>query len=89
VAVGDESAPDWEDLDMHKEVKHGVFKDKFEVTPRWENVNCYDILIKVKARENQVKLFHQAFCKWYMKVQEAYAQATIYPWVEKYAKKKT
>jgi len=30
---------------------------------RKEYVNCNDLHIKVKAGENQVKLFHQAFCK--------------------------
>jgi len=36
--------------------------------------------IKVTARENQVELFHQAFCKWYLKVKEADHQAILYPW---------
>jgi len=30
-----------------------------------------------------VELFHQAFCKWYLKVHEADTQAMIYPWAEK------
>jgi len=46
-------------------------------------VNCYDLQIKVVTRENQVKLFHQTFCKWYLKVREVDAQVTIYPWAEK------
>jgi len=37
----------------------------------------------VEAGENQVELFHEAFCKWYLKVQEADTQAMIYLWAAK------
>jgi len=37
----------------------------------------------VAARENQVELFHQAFCKWYLKLHEANSHAIIYPWAER------
>jgi len=40
----------------------------------------YDLCIKVTAGKNQVKLFHQAFCKWYLKVKEADQTAVLYPW---------
>jgi len=29
-----------------------------------------------------VELFHQAFCKWFLKLQEADSHAIIYPWTE-------
>jgi len=60
-----------------------VFDDEFDVHPRQEYVNHYNLQIKVTAGENQVKLFHQAFCKWYLKVSKVDAQVAIYPWAEK------
>jgi len=46
-------------------------------------VTRYNLQIKVDARENQVKLFHQAFCKWFLKLREANNQVIIYPWAER------
>jgi len=41
----------------------------------------------VVAGENQVKLFHQAFCKWFLKLREADLQALIYPWTSRVCNK--
>jgi len=46
-------------------------------------VAYYNLRIKVAAGKNQVELFHQPFCKWYLKIREVDAQAVIYPWMEK------
>jgi len=62
-AVGDEFALDCKDIDLFKEVHQGIFDNKFDILPRKEYVNHYDLHIKVEAGENQVELFHQAFCK--------------------------
>jgi len=67
-AVGDELAPDCEEIDKYKEVHRGVFDNEIDVTPRKEHVNRYNLHITVETRENQVKLFHKAFCKWYLKM---------------------
>jgi len=68
VAVGDKLALDFEEIDKYKEVCRGVFDNEIAVMPRKQNVSRYNLHIKVVARENQVKLFHKAFCKWYLKV---------------------
>jgi len=43
----------------------------------------YDLHIKVATGENQVESFHQAFCKWYLKLCKANPQVIIYPWASK------
>jgi len=35
-----------------------------------------------EAGENQVELFPQAFCKWFLKLREANNEVIIYPWAE-------
>jgi len=50
------------------------------VAPTRDFVTCYDLQIKVAASENQVELFHQAFCKWYLNLCEANTCALIYLW---------
>jgi len=53
---------------------------EINVAPVKDFVTQYDLRIKVAAGENQIELFHQAFCKWYLKLCEANPQAIIYPW---------
>jgi len=53
-----------------------------DVAPIKTYVTRYDLRIKVKAGENQVELFHKAFCKWFLKLREANPQVLIYPWAE-------
>jgi len=53
------------------------------VAPVRNYVTRYDLRLKVAAGENQVELFHQAFCKWYLKLHEVDAQALIYPWTKR------
>jgi len=54
-----------------------------DVAPIKTYVTRYDLRIKVEAGENQVELFHQAFCKWFLKLREADNQVIIYPWAER------
>jgi len=54
------------------------------ITPAKEYVTRFNLLhIKVAMGESQVKLFHQAFCKWYLKLREADTQAIIYLWASR------
>jgi len=57
-AIGDKIAPELENIDQYKEVRHGIFDDEIDVLPIWKYVTCYDLRIKVGAGENQVELFH-------------------------------
>jgi len=43
----------------------------------------FDLCIKAAVGGNQVDLFHQAFCKWYLKLCKADSQAIIYLWAER------
>jgi len=80
VAMGDEAHPDIPNLDEYRYTPRDKPDYEIEVEPMREQVIRYDLCIKVTAGENQVELFHQAFCKWYLKVKEADHQAILYPW---------
>jgi len=82
-AIGDELAPEVENIKQFQEVRCGTFDNEIDVHPIRKYMTQYDLCNKVEAGKNQVELFHKAFCKWYLKVREANAQAMIYPWTEK------
>jgi len=79
-AMGNTAHPEIPNLADYKYKKRDEPDYEIEVEPPRVYVSCYDLRIKVAAGENQVELFHQAFCKWYLKVKEADQQAAIYPW---------
>jgi len=83
-AIGNEAVPELEGLDQYKEVHRGVFDDEIDILPirKYMTCYCYNLRIKVRAGENQLELFHQAFCKWYLKIRKADTQAMVYPWAE-------
>ncbi len=54
-----------------------------DVVPTRDFVTHYDLRIKVAAGENQVELFHQAFCKWYLKLYKADPRTLIYLWASR------
>jgi len=70
------------DLHAHIPVYRPGLDLKIEVVPVKNYVTRYNLCIKVDAGENQVELFHQAFCKWFLKVQEADSSTIIYLWAE-------
>ncbi len=79
-AMGDMAHPEIPNLANYKYKQRDEPDYEIEVEPPRAYVYHYDLRIKVATRENQVELFHQAFCKWYLKVKEADHQAAIYPW---------
>jgi len=80
VAMGNEAHPDIPDLADYKYTLRNDPAYEIKVEPIWEHVIHYNLCIKVVAGKNQVELFHQAFCKWYLKVKEVDCQAAIYLW---------
>jgi len=79
-AMGNAAHPDNPNLDEYRYTPRDKPDYEIKVEPTREHMIRYDLCIKVTARENQVELFHQAFCKWYLKVKEANHQAMLYPW---------
>jgi len=77
---GDTAHPVIPNLADYKYKKRNEPDYEIKVEPLWLYVSCYDLHMKLAAGENQVELFHQAFCKWYLKVKEADQQTAIYPW---------
>jgi len=79
-AIGKEDHPPILQLKEFVQIHCPAPDDNINVAPARDFITCYDLCIKVAAGKNKVKLVHQAFCKWYLKLQEADAQALIYPW---------
>jgi len=79
-AIGDDGHPTIQDLHAHIQVHRPTPGNDIDVAPVKDYVTRYDLRIKVVAGENQVELFHQAFCKWFLKLCEADPQALIYLW---------
>ncbi len=79
-AIGDDNHPTIQDLHAHIQVHRPTPGNDIDVAPVKDYVTRYDLRIKVVAGENQVELFHQAFCKWFLKLCEADPQALIYLW---------
>jgi len=78
--MGDKAHPDISNLADYKYMPRAAPDYEIKVDPPHEHVIRYDLRIKVATGENQVELFHQAFCKWYLKVKEANQQVTLYLW---------
>jgi len=70
-AMGDKVHPDIPNLADYKYTPQTAPDYEIKVEPPRDHVIRYDLCIKVAVGENQVELFHQAFCKWYLKVKEA------------------
>jgi len=70
-AMGDKVHPNIPNLAEYKYTPHTAPDYEIKVEPPCDHVIRYDLRIKVAAGKNQVELFHQAFCKWYLKVKEA------------------
>jgi len=81
-AIGDKNPPLILDFHAHIQVLRPGPDLDIDVAPIKTYVTRYDLRIKVEAGENQVQLFHTAFCKWFLKLREADPQALIYPWAE-------
>jgi len=79
-AIGNQTHLMIQDLHMLIPVYHPAPNNDINIALVKDYITRYNLCIKVAAGENQVKLFHQAFCKWYLKVKEADQQAAIYPW---------
>jgi len=80
--IGDPKPPIIPNLHAHIPVYRPGPDLDIKVVPINNYVTRYDLRIKVAAGENQVELFHQAFCKGFLKVWEADSSAIIYPWAE-------
>jgi len=78
VAMGDKEHPDIPNLVDYRYTPCTALDHEIKVDPLCKHVIRYNLCIKVAAGENQVELFHQAFCKWYLKVKDADQQAAIY-----------
>jgi len=81
-AIGETKPPLIPDFHAHILVLRPGPNLDIDVAPIKTYMTRYDLHIKVVAGKNQVELFHQAFCKWFLKLREANKQAIIYPWVE-------
>jgi len=81
-AIGDKNPLTILDFHAHIQVLRPGPNLDIDVAPIKTYVTRYNLRIKVKASENQVQLFHTAFCKWFLKLREADPQALIYPWAE-------
>jgi len=65
-AIGDNNPPPIPDFHTHIPVLRPGPDLDIDVAPIKTYVTRYDLRIKVKVGENQVELFHQAFCKWFL-----------------------
>jgi len=77
-AIGNQAHPMIPDLHTLIPVHHPAPNNDIDVALVKDYVTRYNLCIKVAAGENQVKLFHQAFCKWYLKLREVDPQTLIY-----------
>jgi len=82
-AIGNQAHPTIQELHNLIQVHCPAPNNNIDIAPVKDYVTRYDLWIKVAAGENQVELFHQAFCKWYLKLREADPQALIYPWTSR------
>jgi len=81
--IGEPKPPRIPNLHAHIPVFRPSPDLDIDVAPVKNYVTRYDLQIKVEAGENQVKLFHQAFCKWFLKLREADSHTIIYLWAER------
>jgi len=80
VAMGDTTLTTIPDLDNVECMEHNPPQHRLVVEPMHPIVHRYDLCLKVAEGEDQINLFHQAFTKWYSKIQEADSQIVLYPW---------
>jgi len=80
VAIGNKSLPGIPMIKNIHQIIHDDPMDELDLKPARQFITRYDLCLKTEKGENQVKLIHQAFTKWFQKVQEADSQAIIYPW---------
>jgi len=78
--IGKETPPLISDLHAHVPVLRLGLDNEVDDAPAWKFVIQYNLHIKVAAGENQVELFDQVFCKWYLELREVDSQALTYPW---------
>jgi len=81
-SIGEKKPPEIPDIHTYILVLQPGPDMDINVAPIKTYVTRYDLHIKVEAGENQVELFHQAFCKWFLKLREADNAVIIYPWTE-------
>jgi len=67
-AIGDKDPPTILDLNKHMQVLHPAPDTDINLALVKDYVARYDLYIKVGVGENRVKLFHQTFCKWFLKL---------------------
>jgi len=48
---------------------------EIDVAPVKDYITRFDICIKVAVGENQVELFHQAFCKWDFEIKRGWSSS--------------
>ncbi len=82
-AIGEDNHPPIPNPQDYVQVHRPTPDNDINVAPVRDYVTPYDLRIKVAAGENQVELFHQAFCKWYLKLREVDPRALLYPWAER------
>jgi len=81
-AMGDVTLKTIPDLDTFECVKCQLEPNNLKVEPQYMQLKCYNLCLKVPEGEDQVTLFHEAFTKWFNKVQEADKTIILYPWTE-------
>jgi len=79
-ALGNEANPEIPNLDAYKFMSCSAPDYKVDMELACDYVIHYNLHIKVAAGKNQVELFYQAFCEWYLKLKEANHQTIIYAW---------
>jgi len=76
-AIGNQTHLMIQDLHMLIPVYHPAPNNDINIALVKDYITRYNLCIKVAAGENQVELFHQVFCKWYLKLREADPQALL------------
>jgi len=81
-AIGNTMLKDILDLDNIEQVERPPPDNNWQMDFSWPIIQRYDLRLQVQEGDDQVNIFHQAFTKWFSKVQEADSTIVLYQWTE-------